>query len=173
VRRTLLLASISTLVLNLFHLGGNTHSLLRPDTSRAALVSLGQEYSDLQQWAQAIAEATDTPETPSPELARAFALQLSRIMEPLEADFEKTTAALSTDQLEQVLPLWERMVFAHAGFLLLQEEAAELVTDPLMEISDVHDLATQLSAVLDFAAEIQQLILDELTPTVPTTIRSL
>jgi hypothetical protein len=172
VRRTLFLAGLSTLILNLANMGTEAMPP-RPDTSRAALVSLGQEYGDLQLWAQAIAEASDTLTSEDGERARALADQLARVLSPLEEDFEKTTAALSTAQLEQVLPLWERMVFAHAGFLLLQEQAASLGVDPALDPSELHDLASQLSAVLDFAAEIQSLILEELTAPVATPIRLL
>jgi hypothetical protein len=168
VRRTLLLAGLTTLALNLPSLGGGTMPL-RADFSRAALVSLGQEYDDLQQWATAIVEASDTLE--SAEHARALAHQLAHVMEPLEEDFEKTTAALSTSQLEQILPLWERMVFAHAGFALLQERASALGLDPTLDPSELHDLAYELSAVLDFALQIQQLLLTELITPAPTPTR--
>jgi hypothetical protein len=89
----------------------------------------------------------------------------------LEGDFEKTTAALSTNQIDLVLPLWERMAFAHAGFVMLQEKAAALGQDPTIEPAELHDLAGQLSAVLEFAAEIQRLVLDQLTAPPPTPIR--
>jgi hypothetical protein len=144
---------------------------LRADYSRAALVSLGQEYGDLQQWVAAIAATTDTLSAEGSERARVLAQQLARLMLPLEEDFERTTAALSTAQLDLVLPLWERMAFAHAGFVMLQEEAAALGGDPAMEPAELRDLATQLSAVLEFAAEIQRLILTELTTPVLTPAR--
>jgi hypothetical protein len=168
VRCTLTLAGLATLALNLASFGTGTMPL-RTDSSRAALVSLGQEYGDLQRWATAIAEATDTLE--SAERARALANQLARVMGPLEKDFEKTTAALSTSQLEQILPLWERMVFAHAGFALLQERASTLGVDPAIDPSELHDLAFQLSVVLDFAAQIQRLALIELITPPPTPTR--
>jgi hypothetical protein len=144
---------------------------LRPDTSQAALTSLGQEYGDLQLWATAIAATTNTLPSESSERARVLANQLERLIRPLEEDFEKTTASLSTAQLELVLPLWERMAFAHAGFAMLQERAAALSGDPAAEPAELHDLATQLSAVLDFATEIQRMVLTELTTPVPTPIR--
>ena len=172
MRRTLILAGLTTVVLNLASFGTGTIPP-RPDTSRAALVSLGQEYGDLQLWAAAIAEATDTLDAADSERARTLARQLVRVIGPLEQDFEKTTASLSTSQLELVLPLWERMVFAHAGFLLLQEEAAILGTDPAPDPSELRDVASQLSAVLDFASEIQRRILEELTAPVSTPIRLL
>jgi hypothetical protein len=118
----------------------------REDTSRAALASLGDEYTQLQVWAAAIATTTDTLSGDNPERARVLADQLARILTPLEKDFEKTTASLSTAQLEQVLPLWERMAFAHAGFTMLQERAASLGGDPAVVPAELHDLATQLSA---------------------------
>jgi hypothetical protein len=168
VRRILILVGAAVLSINLASFG--TGGLpLRPDNSRAALVSLGQEYGELQQWATAVAEATDTLE--SAERARALADQLARVMGPLEADFEKTTAALSTSQLEQILPLWERLVFAHAGVTLLQEQAATLGVDPALDPAELHDLAYQLSEVLDFAAQIQQMLLTELVTPVSTPIR--
>lgn len=167
MRRILILAGVTALSLNLASFGTGVMPA-REDTSRAALVSLGQEYGNLQQWAVAITEATDTLE--SAERARALAHQLARVMGPLEADFEKTTAALSTSQLEQILPLWERMVFAHAGVALLQEQAASLGVDPTLDPSELHDLAFQLSVVLDFAAQIQRMVLDQLIPA-PTLIR--
>jgi hypothetical protein len=172
VRHTLILAGVTTLVLNLASFGTGT-TPLRSDTSRAALISLGEEYADLQQWAQAIAEATDTLSSTDGERARMLALQLVRVIGPVGENFENTTAALSTNQIEQILPLWERMVFAHAGFLLLQEQAASLGVDPALEPSELRDLASQLSAVLEFAAEIQSRILAELTDPVPTSIRML
>ena len=168
MRRTLTLAGLTTLALNLASFGVGTIPP-RADSSRAALVSLGQEYGDLQLWATAITQATDTLE--SPESARALAHQLARVMGPLEKDFEKTTAALSTSQLEQILPLWERMVFAHAGFALLQERASTLGVDPSIDPAELHDLAFQLSVVLDFAAQIQRLALIELITPPPTPIR--
>jgi hypothetical protein len=92
-------------------------------------------------------------------------------MRPLEEDFARTTASLSTTQLETILPLWERMAFAHAGFVLLQEQAAALGGDPALEPAELHQLAAELSAVLDFAAEIQRMALIELTAPPPTPIR--
>lgn len=157
-----------TLALGSFGSGGLT---LRADSSRAALASLGQEYDDLQQWATAIAATTDTLPTQSSERARVLAHQLARLMSPLEGDFEKTTAALSTAQLEMILPLWERMAFAHAGFAMLQEQALALGGDPALEPAQLRDLADQISAVLDFAAEIQRLVLTQLTTPVSTPIR--
>jgi len=162
-----MLASLTTLALNL---PGSSGPLpLRSDTSRAALVSLGREYGDLQQWAMAIAEATDTLE--SAEHARALAHHLARVMGPLEKGFENTTAALSTSQLEQILPLWERMVFAHAGFALLQERATTLGVDPALHPSELQELARELSVVLDFAAQIQQLALAKLVTPAPVPMR--
>ena len=169
VRRTLALAGLTTLALNLASFGIGTMPA-RTDTSQAALVSLGQEYWALQQWATAIVEASDTLE--SSERARALADQLARVMGPLEKDFEKTTASLSTAQLEQILPLWERMVFAHAGFALLLERASSLGLDPYLDPSELHDLAYQLSVVLDVAAEIQRRALTELITPPPTPIRA-
>src|SRR5687768_8323138 len=168
VRRMLILVGVAVLSFNLasFGTGGMP---LRVDTSRTALISLGQEYGELQQWATAVAEATDTLQ--SPERARALAYQLARLLDPLEGDFEETTAALSTAQLEQILPLWERLVFAHAGVLLLQEQASSLGTDPALDPSEVHDLAFQLSAVLDFASQIQRMLLTELITPVTTPLR--
>ena len=168
MRRTLTLAGLTTLALNLASFGTGTMPP-RTDSSRAALVSLGREYGDLQQWATAITQATDTLE--SAERTRALAHQLARVMGPLEADFERTTAALSTSQLEQILPLWERMVFAHAGFAMLQERASSLGGDPTIDPSELHDLAFELSVVLDFAAQIQRLVLTELITPPPTPIR--
>ncbi len=144
---------------------------LRGDFSRAALTSLGQEYQQLQQWAAAISATTDTMPMGSSEGARVLADQLARLMLPLEEDFEKTTAALSTAQLELVLPLWERMAFAHAGFVMLQEEAAAMGGDPMMEPLDLHQLVGELSAVLELATEMQRQILKELTTPPPTSIR--
>jgi hypothetical protein len=68
VRRILIIAGVSALVLNLAS-SGTDRMPLRIDSSRAALVSLGQEYGNLQQWAAAI--ATDTLE--NAERARAIA----------------------------------------------------------------------------------------------------
>jgi hypothetical protein len=168
VRRILIVGGVVALFLNLasFGTGGMP---LRTDVSRAALVSLGQDYGDVQQWAVAVAEATDT--LANAERARVLAHQLARVMGPLEEDFAKTTAALSTDQLEQVLPLWERMVFAHAGFALLQERASALGEDPALEPAEVHDLAYELTVVLDVAAEIQRMVLTELMTPPPTPAR--
>lgn len=170
MRRSLILAGLTTLVLNLVNLDSGA---LPPQgqSSQAALASLGQEYEDLQLWATAIAAMTDTLSSGSSEQARALADQLARLMRPLEDDFENTTAALSTAQLELVLPLWERMAFAHAGFAMIQEQATALGDDPALEPIQLHDLAAQLSAVLDFAAEIQRLVLDQLTTPSPTGIR--
>ena len=142
---------------------------LRSDASRIELAKLGQEYGDLHQWVAAIAAASDT--LPSAERARVLADQLARLMRPLEKDFERTTASLSTTQLESILPLWERMAFAHAGFVLLQEQAAELGGDPALEPAELRQLADELSAVLDFAAEVQQMVLEQLTTPIPTPIR--
>jgi hypothetical protein len=144
---------------------------LRPDTSRIALASLAQEYDDLQQWAAAIATTTDTLSPSGSERARVLAQQLARLISPLEGDFEKTTAALSTEQLEAVLPLWERMAFAHAGLVMLQEDATQLGSDPALDPAELQDLVGQLSAVLDFATEIQQEVVEELTAPPPTPIR--
>jgi hypothetical protein len=144
---------------------------LRPDTSRTELARLGQEYDDLQLWAAAIAETSDTLQPENPERARVLADQLSRLMQPLEEDFERTTAALSTSQLESILPLWERMAFAHAGLVMLQEQAAELGEDPALQPGELRDLADELTAVLDFAAELQEQVLEHLTVPVPTPIR--
>ena len=144
---------------------------LRGDSSRVELARLGQEYGDLRQWVTAIAAASDTLPAENAETARVLADQLAKLMGPLEEDFERTTASLSTSQLEMVLPLWERMAFAHAGLILLQEQAAELGGDPALNPAELHQLAEELSAVLDFAAEIQQMILEQLTTPVETPIR--
>ncbi|HEX5576316.1 MAG TPA: hypothetical protein VFX42_10620, partial [Gemmatimonadales bacterium] len=114
---------------------------------------------------------TDTLPSEGSERARALADQLARILGPLEGEFERTTASLSTAQLELVLPLWERMAFAHAGFAMLQEEAATLGGDPGLQPAELHHLADELSAVVDFAAEIQRQIMSELTAPVATPIR--
>jgi hypothetical protein len=143
----------------------------RNDSSRSALTSLGQEYGDLQEWVTAIAVTTDTLPAANAERARVLADQLARLMGPLEGDFARTTAALSTTQLETILPLWERMAFAHAGFVLLQEQAAALGGDPALEPAELHALAAELSAVLDFAVEIQRMALTRLTTPPPTPIR--
>jgi hypothetical protein len=144
---------------------------LRSDSSRAELANLGREYGDLQQWVAAIAATSDTLPTENAELARVLADQLARLMRPLENDFERTTASLSATQLESILPLWERMAFAHAGLVLLQEQAAELSGDPALEPAELRQLADELSAVLDFAAEVQQMVLEQLTPPISTPIR--
>lgn len=144
---------------------------LRPDMSREALASLGQEYGDLQQWTTAVLAATDTLPAEASERARALAHQLARLMSPLEEDFARTTAALSTAQLELVLPLWERMAFAHAGFVMLEEQVAALGGDPALQPAELHDLAAELSAVLDFAAEIQRMVLEQLTGPPESPIR--
>ena len=52
----------------------------RADLSLAALISLGQEYGDLQQWAAAIAATTDTLRSENSEGARMLADQLARLM---------------------------------------------------------------------------------------------
>jgi hypothetical protein len=144
---------------------------LRPDTSRAALATLGQEYGDLQLWASAILVTTDTLPADGSESARAMAHQLAQLISPLEEDFARMTAALSTAQLEMVLPLWERMAFAHAGFAMLAEQVATLGGDPALQPAELHELAEQLSVVLDVAAELQRMVLEELTETPDTPIR--
>jgi hypothetical protein len=143
----------------------------KPDRSRAELLRLGQEYGDLRLWATAVAAASDTLASSNVERAHVLADQLARLMRPLEQDFERTTASLSTDQLESILPLWERMAFAHAGVVMLEEQAAELGGDPAIEPSELRDLADELSHVLEFAAEIQQQALEQLTTPPPTPIR--
>ena len=168
--RILALPGLAVLMFALGGLGSGA-TPLRPDTSRLALASLGAEYDDLQQWAAAISETTDTLPLGDSERARVLADQLAQLMLPLQEDFEKTTAALSTAQLELILPLWERMAFAHAGFAMLQEEAAALGGDPMVEPAELHNLVGELSAVLDFAAEIQRLVLGELTAPVVTGTR--
>jgi hypothetical protein len=168
VRRILILAGVAAFSLNLASRGTEALSL-RADTSRAALATLGDEYGQVQQWAAAVVQATDTLE--SPERARAMAQQLAHVMGPLEEDFENTTAALSTAQIEQILPLWERLVFAHAGVVLLQERAATLGVDPALDPSELHDLAYQLSVVLDVAAQIQRMALSQLITPAPTPSR--
>jgi hypothetical protein len=143
----------------------------RADTSEAALTTLGQEYDQLRLWASAIVATTDTLNSGQSERARALADQLARVLGPLEGDFEKTTAALSTSQLDMVLPLWERMAFAHAGLVMLQEKAASLGDDPAIQPAELYQLATELSAVLDLATETQRMILSELTDPPATPIR--
>jgi hypothetical protein len=146
---------------------------LRADTSRAELAQLGQEYGDLRVWASAIGNAADTLPASNTEAARVLADQLARLLRPLEQDFERTTAALSTAQLEAVLPLWERMAFAHAGLVMLQEQADSLGGDPGLDPTALHDLVDQLSGVLDFASDIQEQVLDRLTTPPPTPIRAI
>jgi hypothetical protein len=63
------------------------------------------------------------------------------------------------------------MAFAHAGFVMLQEEAVALGEDPTTEPFQLHQLAAELAAVLEFAVEMQRQILNELTAPAPTTIR--
>lgn len=168
--RILALAGLTAVMLAVGGVGSGSVPL-RGDFSRSALASLGQEYEQLQQWAAAIAATTDTMPTGSSEGARVLADQLAQLMLPLEEDFENTTAALSTAQLEQVLPLWERMAFAHAGFVMLQEEAAALGGDPMVEPAELHELVGELSSVLEFAAEMQRQILNQLNTPPPTSIR--
>lgn len=144
---------------------------LRADLSREALASLGQEYGELRVWATAIAATTDTLSPGSSERTRVLAQQLARLIRPLEQGFEETTAALSTAQLEMILPLWERMAFAHAGFALLEEEAAALGGDPGLEPAELQEFVAQLTAVLEFAAEIQAMVMSELTQPIETPIR--
>jgi hypothetical protein len=170
VRRIVTLGGLAALTAALASFSTGT-TPLRYDSSRAELAKLGQEYCDLQQWVAAIAATSDTLPAQNAERARVLADQLAKLMRPLEGDFERTTASLSTTQLELVLPLWERMAFAHAGFVLLQEQAAELGEDPALEPAELRDLADQLSAVLDFAAEVQQMVLEELTTPILTPIR--
>jgi hypothetical protein len=170
VLRILALAGLTAVMLAVGELGPEPMPL-RGDFSRAALTSLGREYDQLQQWTTAISATTDTMPTGSSEGARVLADQLARLMLPLEENFEKTTAALSTAQLELVLPLWERMAFAHAGFVMLQEEAAAMGGDPTMEPVDLHELVEELSAVLELATEMQRQILNQLTAPPPTSIR--
>jgi hypothetical protein len=170
VRRIAILWGLGAMAVSAASFGGGTMPE-RQDSSRVELAKLGQEYGDLQLWAAAIAATSDTLAADRGERARVLADQLARLMRPLEEDFERTTASLSTTQLQAVLPLWERMAFAHAGFVLLQEQAAELGGDPTLNPAELRDLADQLSAVLDFAAEIQQRVLEELTTPPPTPIR--
>jgi hypothetical protein len=144
---------------------------LRPDTSRTALATLGQEYGDLQLWASAILVTTDTLPADGSESARAMAHQLAKLISPLEEDFAQMTAALSTAQLELVLPLWERMAFAHAGFAMLAEQVATLGGDPTLQPAELHEIAEQLSVVLDVAAELQRMVLEQLTEPTDTPIR--
>jgi hypothetical protein len=63
------------------------------------------------------------------------------------------------------------MVFAHAGFALLQERASILGVDPSIDPAELHDLAFQLWVVLDFAAQVQRLALIELITPPPTRTR--
>ena len=144
---------------------------LRPDESQAALTSLGEEYGELQLWTTAILATTDTLPAEGSEPARAMAQQLARLISPLEDDFARTTASLSTAQLELVLPLWERMAFAHAGFVMLEEQVAALGSDPALQPAELHDLAEQLSSVLDMATELQRMVLEELTTPPETPLR--
>jgi hypothetical protein len=170
VRRIATLWGLATLAVTVGSFSTET-TPLRPDSSRAELARLGQEYGDLQLWVAAIAASTDTISEQHPERARVLADQLARLMRPLEEDFERTTAALSVSQLEQILPLWERMAFAHAGFTMLQEEAADLGGDPSLHPAELRELADELAEVLDFAAEIQQMVLEQLTLPIITPIR--
>jgi hypothetical protein len=173
VQRLALLWGIATLTMGVASLSTSTIESRRQDSSRLELAKLGQEYDDLQQWASAIAETADTLSPNGVERARVLAGQLARLMSPLEADFERTTAALSTDQLETVLPLWERMAFAHAGFLMIKEEALALGGDPTLDPAELQSLAAELSAVLDLAAEMQRQVLDRLTTPPATPIRAI
>jgi hypothetical protein len=168
--RVLALSGVAALTLALSGIRSRP-IVLREDNSRIALADLGQEYDDLRQWSVAVLAATDSGQPVNPERARVLAGQLARVIGPLEKDFERTTAAMSTSQIDQVLPLWERMAFAHAGLVMLEEQATSLGDDPSSGPEELHDLANQLSAVVDFATQIQQLILDELTDPVPTSIR--
>jgi hypothetical protein len=54
---------------------------------------------------------------------------------------------------------------------MLQEEAAALGGDPALQPAELPDLAAQLTAVLDFAAEVQRLVLDQLTIPILNEIR--
>lgn len=170
MRRIAILWGLASLTVSLASLRTEVMPL-RADSSRVELARLGREYGDLQQWVTAISTASDTLPAEDAESARVLADQLAKLMRPLEEDFERTTAALSTSQLQLVLPLWERMAFAHAGLVLLQEQAVQLGGDPALDPADLHQLAEELSAVLDFAAEIQQMLLDQLTTPVETPIR--
>ncbi len=138
-------------------------ALIRPE-GQTALVKLGSHYADMHAGAQAILSYTDTANGGSHERLQVVAGRLASELGALQQDFEETTAALRTDQLDAILPLWERMAMAQAGLSMLQQEAVELGQDPAVDPSELQAVAEQLEAVLELALAGQQGALENLKP---------
>ncbi len=137
-------------------------ALIRPE-GQTALVQLGVHYADMHAGAQAILSYTDAAGE-SQERLQVVAGRLATELGALQQDFEETTAALRTDQLDAILPLWERMAMAQAGLSMLQQEAAELGQDPAVDPDELQAVAEQLEAVLELALAGQQGALENLKP---------
>jgi hypothetical protein len=131
---------------------------------RPALVRLGEHYASLYAGAEAILAATDTIGRNGTEPIQVLAGQLAGELAALQRDFESTTASLRTDQLDVILPLWERMAVAQAGLSMLRDEAAHLREDPAAEAYELQAVAEQLEAVLQLALYGQQGALEALEP---------
>ena len=121
----------------------------RPPTAYGALRDLEQKYVALEQRAERLQDlAADSAVS---ERLRIEAAAISRELGSLQGSFEITTAALSTEQLSAILPMWERIALAQAGFALLQEDAAGLEADPRLTGAEVRSLAEAISAVAAYA----------------------
>lgn len=140
-----------------------------PEGGHDALVRLGARYADLHAGAEAILNGgspldPEAGEQLAAERLQVIAGQLAGELAHVEHDFEQTTASLRTDQLDAILPLWERMAMAQAGLSLLRDEALQLREDPSVQPYELLAVAEQLEAVLELALAGQQGALEGLKP---------
>jgi hypothetical protein len=122
----------------------------RPE-ALGALRQLERCYELLHQHVGALLAAPRALDSVGSERLQVEAGRFARSLEALQPQFEEATAALSTDQLEGILPLWERMALAQGAFALLRQEALALSRDANVTPGELRDLARTMEAALELA----------------------
>jgi len=120
-------------------------------TATAVLAETNGHYAALQLTAIAIMTADTAPSVQPSEEAQAAARQLAERIAPVRGDFEATTAAMTTGELETTESLWMRLAVSHAALEILYDDARALASDPLATTAELRDLAVQLEGVLELA----------------------
>ena len=120
-------------------------------TATVVLAETNGHYAALQLTAIAIMKADTAPSVQPSEEAQAAARQLAERIAPLRGDFEATTVAMTTGELETTESLWMRLAVSHAALEILYDDARALASDPLATTAELRDLAEQLEGVLELA----------------------
>lgn len=120
-------------------------------TATAVLAETNGHYAALQLTALALLAADSVPSVEPSETAQAAARLLAERIASMRGDFEATTAAMTTGELETTESLWMRLAMSHAALEILYDDARSLASDPLATSAELRDLALQLEGVLELA----------------------